>query len=74
MKFKFDIEYEITPIRFVKATCPNCEATFDAREHGKCEGGGSIHDAVDLQYAKFKCPHCRHQYETRDKELDLTER
>lgn len=74
MAFKFDIEYEITPIRFVKATCPNCEEVFDAREHGKGDDGRHIHDAVDLQYAKFKCPHCKHKYTTRGMELDLIER
>lgn len=74
MTIKFDIEYEITPIRFVTATCPNCGEKFNALEHGKCEGGGSIHDAVDLQYAKFKCPECEHKYETRDQQLELTER
>lgn len=73
MSIKFKVEYEITPIRFVDVCCPGCDSSFDARQHGKKEDGGHIHDSVDLQFAKFNCPHCGEYFETRGKKLEITE-
>lgn len=71
MPIKFNVEYEITPIRFVSVFCPECNHEFDAREHGKCENGSWIHDAVDLQYATFGCTDCGHSFSTRDEKIEI---
>lgn len=73
MSIQFKVEYEITPIRFVKVICPSCNEEFDAREHGTTENGGHIHDSVDLQFAKFDCPTCKEHFETRGKTIAIEE-
>lgn len=71
---KFIVEYEITPIRFAYVNCPNCEEEFDAKWHGKTEGGYSINDDADLQFGKFKCPECKYKFSTRGEEVEIEER
>ena len=50
----FEVEFESAPIRHAYVTCPECGRKY-------CAGTiteDALHDAVDLQYAKFQCPVC----------------
>jgi transposase-like protein len=71
MLIKFDVEFEITPIRFVYVTCPKCNNKFDGRNYGETESGSCLHDKVDLMFAKFICPHCAYKFETRGQEIEI---
>lgn len=50
----FEVEFESAPIRHAYVTCPGCGRKYCAYDITK----DRLHDAVDLQFAKFQCPLC----------------
>ena len=54
MIINFRVEHELAPIRHVAVRCPECFRWFNANEITN----DSLHDDVDLMFAKFTCPVC----------------
>ena len=62
----FEVEFESAPIRHAYVTCPECGRKYCASTITE----DALHDAVDLQYAKFQCPVCGCSFSGHDRDWD----
>lgn len=62
----FEVEFESAPIRHAYVTCPECGRKYCASTITE----DVLHDAVDLQYAKFLCPVCGCSFSGHDRDWD----